>query len=599
MSNPKIYFLNFVVILCCVAAISCEQSQNEDTSNTERPNVILIMTDDQGIGDFGFMGNPYVKTPNLDMLASESLNLTNFYVSPVCAPTRASLMTGRYSERTGVYDTFNGGAIMSDTEITIAEVLHENGYRTGIFGKWHLGDNYPYRPIDQGFDEALVHRGGGIGQPGDFPNFFANDSSYFDPVLFHNGIPEKTTGYCSDVFSDAAVEFIKDHNALGSDQPFFVYLSYNAPHTPLQLPKKYYDMYRDIEFDINAFSVTDEAVERMTERDTEAAKRVYGMVTNIDDNIGKIMAILEDENLEKNTAIIFLTDNGPQQVRYKLGLRMRKSSVYSGGVRVPCLVRYPEKFPSKEETDLRLAHIDLFPSILDMCGIAQPAHEIDGRSFIDVSEHDLSGFDKRTLFFEWGRGFPVRYRNFASIKGAHKLVGNTGAGSDIDAFELYDLTSDPYEKSNLIQEEKEIALALKKEIDIWYEEIISEKNNRKVLPALIGSGFENPTILNRNDVKGTPVAWRNEDVLGYWDLEILETTQYDVELQFINMVDEPGNMHLKLYPQYFIEKNTMESDRLTFRNIELKQGGCKLEAYYQTNRGRRIFPLYVSVRKLK
>lgn len=597
MKHSNSHLIGCIAFACITIFFSCKRSKKEQVLVENRPNVILIMTDDQGIGDFGFLGNPYVKTPNLDKIAAESLNLTNFYVSPVCAPTRASLMTGRYSERTGVYDTYNGGATMGDGEITIAEVLRDNGYKTGIFGKWHLGDNYPYRPIDQGFDEALVHRGGGIGQPGDFPNYFASDSSYFDPVLFHNGEQKKTTGYCSDVFSDAAIEFIKNHNSTSSHQPFFAYLSYNAPHTPLQLPVKYYEMYKDMEIDPGSFEIADEAVSRMTDRDLEAAKRVYGMVTNIDDNIGKVLHALQEENLD-NTIVIFLTDNGPQQVRYKRGLRMRKSSVYSGGVRVPCLIRYPEKFPDKMEMDTRLAHIDLFPTILGLCGIGQPKHSIDGANFIDVSDEAKNAFDDRTLFFEWGRGFPVRYRNFAAIQGDYKLVGNTELESGIDQFELYNLKSDPFELTSLIDTKEGMAMELKQSVDTWYEEILEEKNNTKTHPAFVGSEFENPTILNRNDAKGTPVPWGGENVLGYWDIKVLETARYDVSLQFIKTINEPGNIHLKAYPLHIVDKNSEESDKLTLENIELKKGDFKFEAYYRTNKGRNIFPLYVSLKKL-
>ena len=588
----------FAILFSNAFLFSCVHNENDKPSKTDRPNVILIMTDDQGIGDFGFMGNPYVQTTNLDKLASQSLNLTNFYVSPVCAPTRASLMTGRYSERTGVYDTYNGGAIMSQDEVTLAEVLKENGYKTGIFGKWHLGDNYPYRPIDQGFDEALVHRGGGIGQPGDYANFFAKDSSYFNPVLFHNGVAVKTVGYCSDVFTDEAIEFIKSNNSSENVQPFFVYLSFNAPHTPLQVPDAYYNQYKNIEFDADSFRIKDNAIESMTDNDKEAAKRVYGMVTNIDDNIGKIMQMLHESNLEKNTIIIFLTDNGPQQTRYKLGLRKQKSSVYGGGVRVPCMIRYPEKYQKRHDMNIPLAHIDLMPSILSLCGLNQPTHELDGKSFVDANENDIKTFSERTLYFEWGRGFPVKYRNFAALKGDYKLVGNTEANSEISNFELFHLKSDPIEAINRVEEETEIASDLKKGMDTWYEEIISEKNNNKVFPAFIGSEFENPTVLNRNDAKGTPVAWGQSDVLGYWEVKVLKTEKYDVTLHFIDTVREQGSLHLKLYPQYFVQKNLLEADRLTLPNIELKQGEFKLESFYKTNKGKHIFPLYVSLHKL-
>lgn len=584
----------YLTLLSIVFLFSCKRDQQNKSIVNSHPNVIVIMTDDQGIGDFGFMGNPYVKTANLDKLASESLNLTNFYVSPVCAPTRASLMTGRYSERTGVYDTFNGGAIMSSDEITLAEVLKENGYRTGIFGKWHLGDNYPYRPMDQGFDEAVVHRGGGMGQPGDVANFFARDSSYFDPVLFHNGDMKQFEGYCSDVFTNEAMDFIQ-RNSEDSKQPFFAYLSFNAPHTPLQLPTEYYDMYKDVEFDIDAFAIKDPAVESMTEKDIESARRVYGMVTNIDDNIGKIMQLLEEKNLDDNTIIVFLTDNGPQQVRYKLGLRKQKSSVFGGGVRVPCLIRYPQKYPVKQELDLQLAHIDLLPSILELCQLEQPEHAIDGRNFIN---HKGNEFSERTLFFEWGRGFLIKYQNFAALRGDYKLVGNIEADSEPNNFELYNVKSDPNELINIVEKEPAIASELKNSMDAWYDEIILEQNNNRVFPAVIGSDFENPVILNRNDVKGTPVAWGQDNVLGYWDVKIQVTANYDVALHFIDSVEEIGKLHLKLYPQNIIKINSVEDDQLSFKNIELKKGEFKLEAFYRTKSGRYIFPFYVTVYKL-
>ena len=184
----------------------------------QHPNVVLIITDDQGYGDLGFTGNPHVKTPVLDNFARESIRLNQFYVSPVCAPTRASLMTGRFSLRTGVRDTYNGGAIMASDEITLAEILKDAGYTTGAFGKWHLGDNYPSRPGDQGFDESLIHLSGGMGQPGDFTTFFEGDSSYFDPVLWYNGKQREYKGYCSDIFTEEAIDFIEQNHK----KPFFV-----------------------------------------------------------------------------------------------------------------------------------------------------------------------------------------------------------------------------------------------------------------------------------------------------------------------------------------------------------------------------------------
>jgi arylsulfatase A-like enzyme len=580
----KKYF--FLAIAAILLFVSCSEKVQQESS--PKPNVIIIMTDDQGIGDFGFTGNPYIKTPVIDKLADQSLNLTNFYVAPVCAPTRASLMTGRYSERTGVYDTYKGGAIMSDSEITIAEILQENGYETGIFGKWHLGDNYPYRPFDQGFETSVVFRAGGVGQPGDIFNFFARDSSYFNPVLFKNGEPVKTIGYCSDVYTDETIEFI-NKNQGKSEKPFFAYLSFNAPHTPLQLPQEYYNMYKDIEFDASKFEVYDEIVEKMTAKDIEAAKKVYGMVSNIDDNIGKLIQSLKEQGIYDNTIIVFLTDNGPQQNRYKMGLREKKSSVFGGGVRVPCLIHYPEKFKEKQELDATIAHIDLLPSILDLCGLEKVNHKIDGMSFFSSDNDDYSAFENRTLFFEWGRGFLTKYRNFSALKNNFKLVGNTSAESSIENFELYDVESDPQEKNNILAENTEIANALKAEIDDWYNEIISEENNNKIFPAFVGTSYENPVLLNRNDAKGGQK---------YWDVKVVEDGIFDIQFHFQEEIEEPGEMHLQMYPYNLVQKNTKPMKELTIEGQKLKKGDYRFEPYYQTGTRKFIVPFYVSIRRI-
>ena len=236
------------------------------------PNIILVLTDDQGYGDIGIHGNDKIRTPNLDRFATEGIEFTHFYVSPVCAPTRASLMTGRYHYRSGVLETYRGGARMDGDEVTLAELLKAVGYRTGIFGKWHLGDSYPMRAIDQGFEEALVLKAGGITQPPDRPN------SYFDPLLWENGKPVRRTGYCTDIFFNAALDFI----ARNREHPFFAYIPTNAPHTPLQVSEHYAAPYRAMGLD-------------------DDTARVYGMEQNIDENFGRLLAKLDELDLRRNT----------------------------------------------------------------------------------------------------------------------------------------------------------------------------------------------------------------------------------------------------------------------------------------------------------
>ena len=258
-------------------AIGCGLEPLETVARTTRPNVIIVLTDDQGFGDVGIHGNDQINTPNLDQFAAEGIRLQRFYCSPACAPTRASLMTGRYYYRSGVIHTSRGGAKMGSENVTIAERLRDAGYTTGIFGKWHLGDNYPLRPQDQGFAESLIHKSGGIGQTPDKPN------SYFNSKLWHNGKQFLGTGYCTDFFFQAATEFIERHQ----QQPFFVYLATNAPHTPLEIAERYVKPHRERGLD-------------------ETTARVYGMVENIDENFGRLLQRLDDLNLRENTFILFL-----------------------------------------------------------------------------------------------------------------------------------------------------------------------------------------------------------------------------------------------------------------------------------------------------
>src|SRR5680860_1472682 len=367
-----------------------------------QPNVMIIMADDQGYGDLGITGNPHVKTPVIDKFASENIRFNNFYVSPVCAPTRSSLMTGRLSLRTGVRDTYNGGATMATTEITIAEMLKQANYKSGIFGKWHLGDNYPSRPNDQGFDESVIHLSGGMGQVGDITTYYKNDKSYFDPILWHNGKTEAYEGYCSDIFTTQAIRFIEQNR----QKPFFCYLAFNAPHTPLQVPDKYYQMYKDID-PSSGFENDDRPFVKMSENNKEDARKVYAMVTNIDDNVGKLLQKLDDLNIAENTLVIFMTDNGPQQIRYVAGMRGRKGSVFRGGVRVPFYMRLPSLFEGEKDIETTAAHIDILPTLSEICKVDLPANrKIDGKSLIPLIQDKPIDWANRSLFFYWTRRYP-------------------------------------------------------------------------------------------------------------------------------------------------------------------------------------------------
>jgi len=559
----------------------------------KHPNVILIITDDQGYGDFGFTGNPHVKTPCLDKLAGESIRFNNFYVSPVSAPTRSSLMTGRYSLRTGVRDTYNGGAMMASSEVTIAEVLKGAGYATGQFGKWHLGDNYPSRPIDQGFDESLMHLGGGMGQPGDITTYLRGDSSYFNPLLWHNGLQESYSGYCSDIFTDQAIRFI-EKNRTG---PFFCYLAFNAPHTPLQVPEKYYNMYRDIDPSLG-FDSDKRPFPEMSEKDKEDARKVYAMVSNIDDNTCKVLKKLDELGISDNTVVIFMTDNGPQQRRYIAGMRGLKGSVYRGGVRVPLLIRYQGTGKGIKEIEATVAHIDILPTIASICNASLPGdRKIDGIDLMPLLTGSKKEFPDRSLFFYWTRHSPELYNNIALYNGRYKLVGNTDYNAPVSKFELFDIQNDPYEQKNLVNELPDIAAGLKAELDSTFSGLAASGNMTGKPYIIIGTAAENPVILNRNDADGQWGIWEQEEVFGMWRVMINEG-RYNLRFKFIKSVPAGGKMMVETGAFINQLKNDkIDTDLIVMRDVSYQSLKCDFVPFYLSG-SKRIFPLWVEIERI-
>lgn len=539
-SPAQRYLIGFVLTVMCIVLIlivpfvTCAQVKS-------KPNVILIITDDQGYGDIGFHGNPDIKTPVLDQLAKTSTRFTSFYVSPVCAPTRSSLMTGRYSLRTGVHDTYNGGAIMATQEITMAELMKKAGYKTSIIGKWHLGDNYPFRPMEQGFDESLVHGGGGIGQTGDFYNYYRKDSSYFDATLVKNGIPVKTTGYCSDVYTDAALHFLEGNHK----KPFFLYLAFNAPHEPLQVPQKYLDMYKGLIIDSSHYK-NQKGFPKMSEKNQADARKVYSMITNIDDNLGRLFKKLEQLKLDSNTLVIFMTDNGPQQLRYKDGLRAIKGSVYDGGVKVPFYIKMPGTLDNDKEIKVPAAHFDVLPTLAELCGFTLPAGvKIDGKSLVPLLRNSDAPWKERAMVFNWARGYPEPYRNIAVRKGKYKMVGMCDENAAPAALELYDLENDPNEMKNISKANAGKLSELRLEFDNWYKEIIQSPH---LVPqaAIIGTKYENPTVLNRNDCMTYGGVWEEDKNKGYWEVALQNSGKFDFNVSFKTPIPSATRLFLRI-----------------------------------------------------
>lgn len=555
-----------------------------NAQQASRPNIILIMTDDQGYGDFGFTGNPYVKTPYIDQLASRSFRFTNFHTSPVCAPTRASLLTGRYPHRTGIHDTYNNGSIMATEEITLAEILQSEGYATGMVGKWHLGDNYPYRPSDQGFQYSLMHAGGGIGQPADImENLEQTDSSYFDPVLLENDKKLKKQGYCTDIFTDQAMKFVQENKS----KPFFLYVSYNSAHTPLQLPEKYENLYRDLKFDTEFDKQKDKPWSALTEKDKQDARKVYGMVTNIDDNVGRLLKELQQQKLDKNTIVIFLTDNGNEQLRYNTGFRGLKGSVYEGGNRVPLLISGAGLPKKTNEISSFTAHVDLLPTLLEVLKIPLPQNnsKLDGYSFYSQLLGKKNENKNRLFYNSWNRGWPEPYRNSALYHGDYKLVAINAESDRPETFQLYHLSSDPFEKQNVSNTHPELVKTLKKELDSVYADI-AQSPHLTPRRLIIGSEKENPVMLSRSDWSSVSLNnWRAETITGYWTVTIQEDGYYSFRPIAMAPLPKGTRVTIRLGQTQRSILSTQEARSFIIKDIFLKKGDYNLEAWFESAKG--------------
>ncbi len=559
-----------LLLLICLV-FGCSPPPGEDAS---RPNIILVITDDQGWAQLGSHGDEVLRTPHLDRLAAESVELTRFYVSPVCAPTRASLMTGRYNYRTGVVDTYVGRAMMHADEVTLAETLSEAGYRTGIFGKWHLGDNYPLRAMDQGFQESVVHKGGGIGQPSDPP-----ETSYFDPILQHNGEAKPYPGYCTDVFFREALEFIEENR----ESPFFVYIPTNAPHSPYDVPEPYRQSYLEAGLE-----------------DKDA--RIYGMITNIDDNLGRLMEGLERMELEENTILIFMTDNGATTRRYTAGLRGLKGTVYDGGIRVPFLLRWPARFQPRSD-DRIAAHIDVMPTLLEAAGVAAPGGvAFDGVSLLSRLDGAGEAAGDRTLFIQSHRGNePQPFRHFAAIEQRYKLVQPVAfatrglpPGETFEDYplELYDLESDPGENQDISGGHPQVAARLRSAYADWLQDVSSTRGYAPPRIA-VGTVHEDPVILTRQDWRMVgPDGWRDTD-LGFWEIQVHGAGAYRIRFLF-GPASANGKAELTVQQVRRMQTFDPGTSEVTFGQVPLDEGDARLEAVLQMG-GKPVGVRYVEV----
>ncbi len=421
-----------------------------------QPNIILLMPDDMGWGDIEVHGHPLIKTPVLDRFHAESVRFTDFHVSPTCSPTRAALMTGRHEMKSGITHTILERERMSLKAVTMAQVLKGAGYATGIFGKWHLGDEEPYRPGRRGFDEVYIHGAGGIGQTypgscGDFP-----DNKYFDPALLHNDKVVKTKGYCTDLFFNQAARWISQQKQAG--KPFFAYITPNAPHGPLISPGPQYDrLYEGKEIDGKKLSEGDVAY--------------LSMITNIDENFGKMLARLKELGIENDTLVIFQSDNGGTHTKlFSGGFRGGKGSVYHGGTHSPAFWRWPAAFKGGVDCDAFTAHIDVLPTLAEIAGVkltGDVAKQVEGRSMLPLLKNPKAAWPDRTLVTHTGRwphgqAAQSKFKSSSIRDSRFRLVNNT---------ELYDLKADKGETTNVIEKHPDVVAKLRAAYDKWWDEV--------------------------------------------------------------------------------------------------------------------------------
>ena len=433
------------LLLIVMFLFSCQKETPKQTP----PNVIVIMTDDQGYGDLHLHGNDSIATPNLDQFAKNGIQFDRFYVSPVCAPTRASLLTGRYHLRTGTSWVTHRKEVMRSEEVTMAEVFKDAGYTTGLFGKWHNGSQYPHNPNGQGFEE--------------FYGFAAGHwNNYFDTSLEHNGKPVKTEGYVIDVLTDKAIDFITQNK----ESPFLCYIPYNTPHSPFQVPNKYFDKYK-----------------KMGLTDKNAC--VYGMVENIDDNFGRVLKTLENLKLYENTIVLFLTDNGPNGKRYNGNMKGRKGKVDEGGVRVPLLVQWKNHLPKGKTIKELTSHIDILPTLMDLCAIKNTEHKpFDGKSVVPLLKEANPTWAERNIYSIQNDGkpkdFPASVRN-----NQYRLVKDRD-----ENILLYDMIADPSQTTDIATEKPAITKVLAEKLENWYKEVTKDG----IEPSLVEVGHTESLI---------------------------------------------------------------------------------------------------------
>jgi len=475
-------------------------SRKSRPDGKDRPNVIIVLTDDQGYGDLSCHGNPILKTPNLDKLHQQSIRFTDFHVAPMCTPTRGQLLTGRDAMANGATFVCMGRSMIRSSLPTMADIFASNGYQTGHFGKWHLGDSYPYRPQDRGFHETVHHGAWGITSIADY---FGND--YWDDTYRHNHKLEKYQGYCTDVWFDEAMEYIKARHA--RKEPFFVYLPTNCPHSPHWVDDKYSEPYQRQGLD-------------------QRTARFFGQIANIDENMGRLLAMLDRTGIAENTLLVYMTDNGTVAGHnvFNAGMRGRKTELWEGGHRVPCFVRWPGGNLGKpRDIDVLSECQDILPTLAELCGLDVPETMVtDGMSLAGLLCEEEKTPADRMVVVRYGPDNREKWQ-CAVLWNKWRLVGRE---------RLYDVSSDPHQDRNVAAEHPEIADAMQEYYEKWWAKTNPLFKQRRYIH--LGSEKANPVMLYSSDWRGSYADnfgnLSRGNQIGCWDVLVERKGEYKITL---------------------------------------------------------------------
>ncbi|MEM7478526.1 MAG: sulfatase-like hydrolase/transferase, partial [Planctomycetota bacterium] len=561
-------------------------NQPLSAARKRRPNVILIMTDDQGYGDMSCHGDPHMQAPNIDALYADSIRFTDFHVSPFCTPTRAGLMTGRYPGRTGAYRTSSGRTSIHPREKTLGDLFLHNGYSTGMFGKWHLGDCAPSRPMDSGFDVSVWHRCGGVTQISDY---WTND--YFDDTYLVGDRWKQFSGYCTDVWFDQTMEFIQGAmDDAGGEKPFFVYLATNAPHGPYLVGEKWKKPFIDAGL-------------------PKQQAAFKGMVANFDWNLGRLQDFLKQQQLDQETLIVYMTDNGtsagtifgqggritgwPKDPDENAGMRGGKSSAYDGGHRVPFFLRLPGQTDARD-IDTLAAHLDVTPTLMDLCNLQRPLQwpALDGRSLMQLIEDEQAAWPDRILHSQMhgGNGY-VKPGDPWEIG-----VAMTEQWRLVEGRELYDIVEDPSQRTNVAEQHPEVFQRLNTAHLEWHQSVQEGMQPTRIV---IGSADENPTELTSQEwvmpVGGPP--WSHSHVVrrqlknGPWWLDVKQAGRYRFELSrwpiYLNQSIESVAAGIRIEANEAQVKIENDSQTTAEFELELEAGPTELSTWLETKQGQR------------